>query len=151
MREKTPMGLQQFKFGFFFRRKFTKIDLALEVVIKNPSKVVWRLFVMFSSMWHMIFFIFKSPMETPLGWKNLLRLKKLRFHIRSKLNNCPKNYRSKLDRRYLRRMCFSSRSFLTQITNPMGLEGFIWLESLFVGQKKVASNRLRFQQQVAWM
>ena len=33
-------------------------------------------------------------------------------------------------------MCFSSWSFLTQITNPMGLEGFIWLESLFVGQKK---------------
>ena len=40
MRIKTLMGLERFEVRFFFGEKFTKIDLALEVVIKNLSKVV---------------------------------------------------------------------------------------------------------------
>ena len=36
----TPMGLEPFDFIFFFRKNYTKIDLALERVIKNLLKVV---------------------------------------------------------------------------------------------------------------
>ena len=39
-RVKTPMGLEPFEARFFFGDNFTKIDLALEGVIKNLSKVV---------------------------------------------------------------------------------------------------------------
>ena len=38
--KKTLMGLQQFEHRFFFSRKITKTDLALEVVIKNLTKIV---------------------------------------------------------------------------------------------------------------
>ena len=37
---KTLMGLEPFESDFFFREKFTKINLALKEVIKNHSKVV---------------------------------------------------------------------------------------------------------------
>ena len=145
------MGLERFEVRFFFSRKITKTDLALELVIKNLSKVIWRLSVMFLRMWLKNFFFVKSSMGTPLDWKFCTLKKKSHFHLLLGQTRAQNKSCSKLDIRYLRRMCFSFWSFLTQITNPMGLEGFIWLESLFVGQKKVASNRLRFQQQVAWM
>ena len=106
---------------------------------------------MFSRIWLKTCFFVKSLMGTPLDWKFFTLKKKSHFHLLLGQTRAQNKSCSKLDIRYLRRMCFSSCSFLTQITNPMGLEGFIWLESLFVGQKKVASNRLRFQQQVAWM
>ena len=47
MRVKTPMGLERFEVRFFFEEKCTKIDLALEVVIKNQAKVVSGISVMF--------------------------------------------------------------------------------------------------------
>ena len=47
MRVKTLMGLEPFEVRFFFGEKFTKFDLALKEVIKNRSKVVYKLSVMF--------------------------------------------------------------------------------------------------------
>ena len=35
VRVKTPMGLEPFEVSFFVRVKFTKVDLALNVVIRN--------------------------------------------------------------------------------------------------------------------
>ena len=35
VRVKTPMGLEPFEISFFGRVKFTKVDLALKVVIRN--------------------------------------------------------------------------------------------------------------------
>ena len=151
VRVKTPMGLGRFEVRFFSRDKFTKIDLALTLVIKNHSKVGYTRSMMFSRIWLKIFFLVKSHMGTPLDWNFFTFKKKSHFHLLLGQTRAQNKSCSKLDIRYLRRMCFSSWSFLTQITNPMGLEGFIWLESLFVGQKKVASNLLRFQKQVAWM
>ena len=66
------MGLERFEVRFFFGEKFTKIDLALEVVIKNLSKVVWGLSVKFSRIWLKNFFVVKIHMGTPLEWKILL-------------------------------------------------------------------------------
>ena len=40
VRVKSLMGLERFEARFFFGDNFTKIDLALEVVIKNLSKIV---------------------------------------------------------------------------------------------------------------
>ena len=151
MRVKTRMGLQQFELRFFFRGKFTKIDLALEVVIKNRSKFVWRLSVMFLTIWLKNLFLVKSHMGTPLDWCFFTLRKKNHFTLLLGQTRARKKYRSKLDIRYLGRMCFSSWSFLTHIKNPIGLEGFFWMESFFVGQKKFASNRLRFQQQLTWV
>ena len=96
MREKTLMGLQLFESRFFFRRKFTKTDLALEVVIKNLSKVVWGLSVMFSRMWLKDFFVVKSLMGTSLEWKILLRSKNFQFQFRSKLNKSPQKISLKI-------------------------------------------------------
>ena len=96
MRQKTLMGLQQFGLRFIFRRKFTKFDLALEVIIKNLSKVVWGLSMMFSRMWLKDFFVVKSRMGTPLEWKILLRSKNFQFHFRSKLNKRPKKISLKI-------------------------------------------------------
>ena len=96
MREKTLMGLQLFESRFFFRRKFTKTDLALEVVIKNLSKVVWGLSVMFSRMWLKDFFVVKSLMGTSLEWKILLRSKKFQLQFRSKLNKSPEKLSLKI-------------------------------------------------------
>ena len=96
MREKTLMGLQLFEPRFFFRRKFTKTDLALEVIIKNLSKVVWGLSMMFSRLWLKDFFVVKSRMGTPLEWKILLRSKNFQFHFRSKLNKSPKKISLKI-------------------------------------------------------
>ena len=151
MREKTLMGLQLFEVRFFSGEKFTKFDLAFTLVIKNHSKVGYTWSMMFLRIWLKNLFWVKSLMGTPLDWKFFTLKKKSHFHLLLGQTRAQNKSCSKLDIWYLRHMCFSSWSFLTQITNPMGLEGFIWLESLFVGQKKVASNRLRFQQQVAWM
>ena len=63
------MGLQQFEHHFFFKRKITKTDPALEVVIKNLSKLVWGLSVMFSRISVNNFLFVKSLMGTPLDWK----------------------------------------------------------------------------------
>ena len=151
VRVKTPMGLEPFEVRFFVKIKFTKIDLALTLVIKNHSKVGYTRSMMFLRIWLKNFFLVKSPMGTPLDWKFFTLKKKSHFHLLLGQTRAQNKSCSKLDIRYLRRMCFSSWSFLTQIKNPMGLECFIWLESLFIGQKKVASNGLRFQQQVEWM
>ena len=74
VRVKTPMGLQQFELRFFFSRKITKTDLALEVVIKNLSKLVWGLSVMFSRISLKNFFVVKSLMGKPLDWKFLTHI-----------------------------------------------------------------------------
>ena len=60
---KTPMGLEPFELGFFVRKKFTKIDLALKVVIKNHSKLVYRLSVMFPTISRKNFFLSKVLWE----------------------------------------------------------------------------------------
>ena len=38
VRVKTLMGLEPFEVNFFFGQKFTKLDLTLEVVIRNHLK-----------------------------------------------------------------------------------------------------------------
>ena len=47
VRVKTPMGLEPFEVRFFVKIKFTKIDLALTLVIKNHSKVGYTRSMMF--------------------------------------------------------------------------------------------------------
>ena len=47
VRVKTPMGLEPFEVRFFSRDKFTKIDLALTLVIKNHAKVGYTRSMMF--------------------------------------------------------------------------------------------------------
>ena len=69
VRVKTPMGLGPFEVRFFVKIKFTKTDLALEVVIKNLSKLVWGLSVMFSRISLNNFLVVKSLMGTPLDGK----------------------------------------------------------------------------------
>ena len=135
------MGLERFEVKFFSGEKFTKIDLALTLVIKSYSKVGYTRSMMFLKIWLKNFLCAKSHMGTPLDWKFFTLKKKSHFHLLLGQTRAQNKSCSKLDIRYLRRMCFLSWSFLTQITNPTGLEGFIWLESLFVGKKKVASNR----------
>ena len=44
---KTLMGLEPLEVKFFSGNKFTKFDLALKEVVKNRSKVVSRLSIMF--------------------------------------------------------------------------------------------------------
>ena len=151
VRDKTPMGSGRFEVSFFSGENFTKSDVALALVIKKHSKVGYIRSMMFLRIWLQNFIFVKSLMGTPLDWKFFTLKKKSHFHLLLGQTRVQNKSCSKLDIRYLRRMCFSSWSFLTQITNPMGLEGFIWLESLFVSQKKVALNRLRFKQQLAWM
>ena len=65
-RVKTPMGLEPFEVRFFFGEKITKIDLAVEGVIENRSKVVYTLSVMFITISLKYFFLVKSLMGTPL-------------------------------------------------------------------------------------
>ena len=65
-RVKTLMGLEPFEVRFFFGEKFTKIDLAVEGVIENRSKVVYTLSVMFITISLKYFFLVKSLMGTPL-------------------------------------------------------------------------------------
>ena len=60
------MGLEPFEVRFFFGEKFTKIDLAVEGVIENRSKVVYTLSVMFVTISLKYFFLVKSLMGTPL-------------------------------------------------------------------------------------
>ena len=60
------MGLEPFEVRFFFGEKFTKIDLAVEGVIENRSKVVYTLSVMFITISLKYFFLVKSLMGTPL-------------------------------------------------------------------------------------
>ena len=109
------MGLERFEVRFFFSRKITKTDLALELVIKNLSKVIWRLSVMFLRMWLKNFFFVKSSMGTPLDWKFFTLKKKSHFHLLLGQTRAQNKSCSKLDIRYLRRMCFSFWSILTQI------------------------------------
>ena len=131
------MGLEPFEVRFFFGERFTKIDLALEVVIKNRSKVVWGLSIMCLKIWLKNFFFQKS-------YGNTTRLsffytqKKISLQLTQDQTRAQKKKRWKLDIRYLIPKCFSPWSFLTHIKNHMGLEGFFWMESLFVGQKNVA-------------
>ena len=47
VRVKTRMGLEPFEVRFFVKIKFTKIDLALTLVIKNHSKVGYTRSMMF--------------------------------------------------------------------------------------------------------
>ena len=65
-RVKTLMGLEPFELRFFFGEKCSKFDLALEEVIKNRSKVIYRLPVMFLTISLNILFFVKSLMGTPL-------------------------------------------------------------------------------------
>ena len=146
VRVKTPMGLGRFEVSFFSGEKFTKFDLAVTLVIKKHSKVGYTRSMMFPRIWLKIFF-FKSLMGTPLDWKFFTLKKKSHFHLLQGQTRDQKKSSSELDARYPIPNCFSSWSFLTHIKNPMSLKGFFWMESLFVGQKKIASNRLRFQQQ----
>ena len=69
---KTPMGLKRYEVRFFFGGNFTKIDLAFKEVIKNRSKFVYRLSVMFFTISSNICFFVKSRMGTPLDWKILI-------------------------------------------------------------------------------
>ena len=63
---KTLMGLERFEVRFFFREKFTKIDLAPKKVDKNHSKVVYTLSVMFTTISLKYFFSVESLMGTQL-------------------------------------------------------------------------------------
>ena len=60
------MGLEPFEVGFFVREKITKIDLAAKLVIKNYSKLVYRLSVMFLTISRKNILFVKSPMGTLL-------------------------------------------------------------------------------------
>ena len=44
---KTLMGLEPFEVRFFVREKFTKLELALNGVVRSRSKLLYRLLVMF--------------------------------------------------------------------------------------------------------
>ena len=66
VRVKTLMGLGPFEVRFFFRKKFTKFDLAFQQDIKNRSKVIWGLSLVFSTIWPKHFFFVKSLMGTSL-------------------------------------------------------------------------------------
>ena len=65
------MGLELFEVIFFFWEKFTKFDLALMQIIKNHSKVVYRLSVIFLTISLKNLFFVKRLMGTPLDWKFL--------------------------------------------------------------------------------
>ena len=84
------------------------------------------------------FVFFKSHMGTPLDWSLFSLKKKSHFHLLLGQTRARKKSSSEFDTRYLIPKCFSPWSFLTHIKNPMGLEGYLWLESLFVGQKEAA-------------
>ena len=77
---KTLMGLEPFEVRFYFRQKFTKIDLALKQVIKNRSKVTQRLFVMFETLWKNNFLVPKVIWEHYLN--NFFRTQKTKFSSR---------------------------------------------------------------------
>ena len=143
------MGLERFEVRFFFSRKITKTDLALEVVIKNLSKVIWGLSVMFSRMWLKNFFFVKSPMGTPLEWKILLRSKKNHFHFRSKLNKSPKKISLKIRYKIPQTHVLLILKFFDPHQKSYGFKR-LFVNGVFVCRLEiVASNRLRFQQQVA--
>ena len=84
------------------------------------------------------FVFFKSHMGTPLDWNLFSLKKKSHFHLLLGQTRARKKSSSEFDTRYLIPKCFSPWSFLTHIKNPMGLEGYLWMESLFVGQKEAA-------------
>ena len=68
VRVKTLMGLEPFEVRFFFRKKFTKFDLALEWLIRNFLKLVKSLLMMFLTIWLVNFLVVKSHMGTLLKW-----------------------------------------------------------------------------------
>ena len=94
--------------------------------------------MMFLRIWPNNFFFVKSLMGKPLDWKFFTLKKKIHFHLLLGQTRARKKSSSELDTRYPIPRCFSPWSFLTHIKNPMGLEGFFWMEFLFVGQKTVA-------------
>ena len=151
VRVKTPMGLGRFEVRFFSGGKITKFDRVPTRVIKNHPKLGYTRSMMFLRIWMKDFFFVKSLMGTPLDWKFFTLKKKSHFHLLLGQTRAQKKSSSYLDTRYLGCMCFSSWSFLTHLKNPMGLKDLLWMESSFVGQKKVVSNRMRFQQQVTWV
>ena len=63
MRVKTPMGLGQFEVRSFSGDKFSKVDLALTIVIKNKPKVGYTRSIMFSTIAHKDFFFPKVVWE----------------------------------------------------------------------------------------
>ena len=149
MRVKTHMGLERFEVRFFFGEKFTKIDLALKVVIKNLSKVVWGLSVKFSRIWMKNFVVVKIHMGTPLEWKILLRSKNFQLHFRSKPNKSPKKLSLKIGYKipwtYVRLIL----KFFHPHQKSYGFKR-LFVNGVFVRRlETVTSNRLRFQQQVA--
>ena len=85
VRVKNPMVLGRFEAFFFFSDKFTKIDLALEEIIKNRSKDVWGLSVMFLTIWRMNFFCAKSHMEKILEWSFFTHQKFFQLQVRAYL------------------------------------------------------------------
>ena len=82
MRVKTLMGLERFYVRFFVGEKFTKINLALNRVGENRSKLAWRVFMMFRTIWRREFFRVKSLMGTPLDLKIFRRKKKIQLQVR---------------------------------------------------------------------
>ena len=82
MRVKTRMGLQRFEVQFFIIEKFTKIDLALNTVGENHSKLEQRVFMMFRTIWQRDFFGVKSLMGTLVDLKIFRRKKKIQLQVR---------------------------------------------------------------------
>ena len=50
MRVKTLIGFERFEVQFFIIEKFTKIDLVLNTVGENQSKLEQRVFMMFRTI-----------------------------------------------------------------------------------------------------
>ena len=82
MRVKILMGLQRFEVQFFIIEKFTKIDLALNTVGENQSKLEQRVFMMFRTIWQRDFFGVKSLMGTLVDLKIFRRKKKIQLQVR---------------------------------------------------------------------
>ncbi len=75
------MGLERFEVRFLFGEKITKFDLALKEVIKNRSKVVKRLSMMFLTISQKDFSFAKSLMGTALDLNFFPVKKKSHFHL----------------------------------------------------------------------
>ena len=75
--------------------------------------------------------------------------KKKSLHFALRPNKSQKKIPLKIGQKIPWTYVFLILKFFNPHQNPMGLECFFRMQSLFVGQKKVASNWLRFQRQVA--
>ena len=69
VRVKTLMGLEPFEVRFLFWKKSTKMYLAINGVIENHSRFVYRLSMMFPRIWQSNFWFVKTLMGKPLDWK----------------------------------------------------------------------------------